>query len=198
MTRDKVISLAGLSPRQVDYWASSGLIGPSVDRRLSPGRRVRLYEFQDVLELLIAAELRRKKISVQHIRQIVDHLRSRGYDRPLTQLSFAVLNREVYFKHDDGTWEGGLEPDQIVSTGYSTWSPCGIGSPKPLAATTATSAGWSVSAGCSGTSRSLAVPACLSRLWSATSHAAGRSPRSSSRFPVLTPADVEAVRDGAA
>lgn len=114
LTREKAMRLAGLSARQVDYWASTGLVGPTIDRRLTPGRRVRLYEFQDVLELLIAAELRKKKISVQHIRQIVKHLRDRGYDRPLTQVAFAVLGGAVYFKHDDGTWEGDVRPDQIV------------------------------------------------------------------------------------
>jgi uncharacterized protein (DUF433 family) len=33
---------------------------------------------------------------------------------PLTQLAFATVGREVYFMHDDGTWEGDLTPDQIV------------------------------------------------------------------------------------
>ncbi len=103
-----------LSQRQLDYWHRTGLIGPSVDRRLTPGRRVRLYGFVDLLALMVAAELREHRISLQHIRAIVDHLRARGYDQPLTQLVFATRGRRVYFQHDDGTWESDIAPDQLV------------------------------------------------------------------------------------
>lgn len=106
--------IAGLSEHQVDYWASTGLIEPAVDTRVSPGRRVRLYGFVDLLSLLVAAELKSRKVSLQHIRAIVGHLQARGYTNPLTQLAFATVGREVYFMHDDGTWEGDLSPDQVV------------------------------------------------------------------------------------
>lgn len=114
VTRDTAARIAGLTHKQVDYWASTGLIAPSVDTRMSPGRRVRLYGFVDLLSLLVAAELKSRKVSLQHIRAIVGHLRARGYSTPLTQLSFATVGQQVYFMHDDGTWEGGLAPDQIV------------------------------------------------------------------------------------
>lgn len=103
-----------LSDRQLDYWAGTGLIGPSITTRLTPGRRVRLYGFLDLLALMVAAELKERRITLQHIRAVVRHLRSRGYDRPLTEVRFATLGREVYFQHDDGSWEGGIAPDQLV------------------------------------------------------------------------------------
>ena len=114
VTREVAARIAGLSNRQMDYWASSGLVGPSVDRQMTPGTRVRLYAYRELLEVMVAAALREKGISLQHIRTIVSHLRSRGYERPLTQLAFAVKGRSVYFQHDDGTWEGDLSPDQVV------------------------------------------------------------------------------------
>jgi len=114
VTRDAAARIAGLSSRQVDYWASTGLIEPDVDTHLTPDRRVRLYGFVDLLSLLVAAELKSRKVSLQHIRAIVSHLRSRGYPHPLTQLTFATVGREVYFMHDDGSWEGDLQPDQVV------------------------------------------------------------------------------------
>lgn len=114
VTRDAAARIAGLSIRQLDYWAGTGLVEPSVDTRMSPGRRVRLYGFVDLLALLVASELKARKISLQHIRAIVAHLRSRGYPNPLTQLRFATVGREVYFMHDDGSWEGDLQPDQVV------------------------------------------------------------------------------------
>ncbi|MDN5856443.1 MAG: DUF433 domain-containing protein, partial [Actinomycetia bacterium] len=114
VTRDVAARISGLTERQIDYWASTGLIVPTVDTRLSPGRRIRLYGFLDLLALLIATELKGRNVSLQTIRAIVTHLRSRGYARPLTQLTFATVGRSVYFMHEDGSWEGDVEPDQIV------------------------------------------------------------------------------------
>jgi uncharacterized protein (DUF433 family) len=113
-TRDTAASIAGLSRRQVDYWASTGLVRPAIEQRVTPRRTVRLYGYTDLMSLLVAATLRRAGISLQHIRVIVEYLRSRGYPEPLTQLSFAVVAGRVYFQHDDGTWEGDLRPDQVV------------------------------------------------------------------------------------
>ena len=42
VTRAVAARIAGLTERQVDYWAGTGLIEPTVDTRLSPGRRIRL------------------------------------------------------------------------------------------------------------------------------------------------------------
>ena len=53
-------------------------------------------------------------MSLQHIRRVVEHLRSRGYREPLRDLTFATVGQEIYFQHPDGTWEGDLQPDQIV------------------------------------------------------------------------------------
>lgn len=114
VTRDAAARIAGLTQRQVDYWASTGLVEPTVDTRVSPGRRVRLYGFVDLLSLLVAAELKNRKVTLQHIRAIVGHLRSRGYSSPLTQLTFVTVGRHVYFMHEDGSWEGDLRPDQVV------------------------------------------------------------------------------------
>lgn len=198
LTREKVTRLAGLSPRQIDYWASTGLIGPSVDRRVSPGRRVRLYEFQDVLELLIAAELRRKKVSVQHIRQIVAHLRDRGYDRPLTQLSFAVLGRSVYFKHDDGTWEGDLRPDQIVIHEVLDLEPLRHRIARAVQRTDADVGRIDRRRGALGGKPVIAgtrVPVTTVERYLARGRSVSEILEA---FPALTPADVEAVQNGAA
>ena len=114
VNRENAAKLAGLSLRQVDYWANSGLIAPSVDEQLSPGRRVRLYGFVDLLAVMVAAALKSRGISLQHIRAVVAHLQRRGYRQPLTEVRWATLGNQVYFQHDDGTWEGDLRPDQTV------------------------------------------------------------------------------------
>ncbi|MGI9064371.1 MAG: DUF433 domain-containing protein [Pseudonocardiaceae bacterium] len=111
---EKAVSISGLSRRQVDYWANTGLVQPSIDTELA-GRRVRLYGFRELLALTIAAELRTTHgLWPQYIRRIVQHLQSRGYEDPLTELRFAVVRKVLYFQHPDGSWEGGLRPDQLV------------------------------------------------------------------------------------
>jgi uncharacterized protein (DUF433 family) len=114
VTRDTAAKIARLSPRQVDYWAKTDLVPASIDADVSAHRHVRLYGFLDLLALAVAAELKQCGVSLQHIRQIVRHLKARGYDRPLTQLRYATVGRQVYFQSEDGTWEGGVRPDQIV------------------------------------------------------------------------------------
>jgi uncharacterized protein (DUF433 family) len=104
--------LAGVTLRQLDYWREIGLIEPAVARRISPRNEVRLYDFTGLVELRIVGALR-ARLSLQHIRQVIDRLRA-GYDRPLSELRFAVQDRNLYFQHPDGTWEGGKQPGQIV------------------------------------------------------------------------------------
>lgn len=111
--RDTAARIARLSIRRVDNWARTRLVEPTVDTHGSTGR-VRLYGFLDLLALVVAAELNARGVSIRRIQQVVGHLKSRGYDRPLSKLTFATVGNRVYFQHDDGTWEGDLRPDQLV------------------------------------------------------------------------------------
>jgi DNA-binding transcriptional MerR regulator len=107
--------LAGVSMRRLRYWEQVGLVVPSIKRRLSEHNTVRLYSYQDLLALLVVSALRTERdMSLQKIRRIVKHLRSRGYQAPLRELKFATVGREIYFQHPDGIWEGDLRPDQVV------------------------------------------------------------------------------------
>jgi DNA-binding transcriptional MerR regulator len=107
--------LAGVSLRRLRYWEQVGLVVPSIKQKLSPHNIVRLYGFQDLLALLVVSELRTERdMSLQRIRRLVTHLRSRDYEAPLRELRFATVGREIYFQHPDGTWEGDLRPDQII------------------------------------------------------------------------------------
>jgi len=68
---------AGISYRQLDYWARTGLLEPSV-RTASGSGTARLYGFRDILVLKIVKRLLDAGISLQNIRTAVTHLRSRG------------------------------------------------------------------------------------------------------------------------
>ena len=70
-------SAAGISYRQLDYWARTGLVEPSVRSATGSGTS-RLYGFRDILVLKIVKRLLDAGISLQNIRTAVTHLRSRG------------------------------------------------------------------------------------------------------------------------
>jgi uncharacterized protein (DUF433 family) len=187
-----------LSDRQLDYWARTGLVGPSVNRRLTPGRRVRLYGFLDLLALMVAAELKQRRISLQHIRAIVEHLRARGYDQPLTQVVFATHGHEVYFQHKDGEWERGLTPDQLILSEVLHLEPLHRRIRDGLRRDEADVGRVERRRGALGSKPVLAgtrLPVETVRRYLDAGRTVEQIVES---FPVLTPADVEAVRSGAA
>jgi len=68
---------AGISYRQLDYWARTGLVVPSVRGAAGSGSQ-RLYGFRDILVLKIVKRLLDTGVSLQNIRTAVEHLRSTG------------------------------------------------------------------------------------------------------------------------
>ena len=68
---------AGITYRQLDYWARTGLVEPSV-RAASGSGSLRLYSFRDILVLKVVKRLLDTGISLQQIRTAVMHLRDRG------------------------------------------------------------------------------------------------------------------------
>jgi len=68
---------AGISYRQLDYWARTGLVEPGVRGAAGSGSQ-RLYSFRDILVLKIVKRLLDTGVSLQNIRTAVEHLRSRG------------------------------------------------------------------------------------------------------------------------
>ena len=70
-------SAAGITYRQLDYWARTFLVEPSV-RTASGSGTQRLYGFRDILVLKIVKRLLDAGVSLQNIRTAVDHLRDRG------------------------------------------------------------------------------------------------------------------------
>ena len=70
-------SAAGITYRQLDYWARTGLVQPSVRPAAGSGSQ-RLYGFRDILVLKVVKRLLDTGISLQQIRAAVDHLRDQG------------------------------------------------------------------------------------------------------------------------
>lgn len=112
--RVRAAELAGVTLRRLDYWRETDVVRPTWESRVSPQRRVRLYGFTDLMSLLVTVELRKRAVSLQHIRSFTHWLRAFGYESPLTELTFATQGKHAYWQHPDGGWEGDLAPGQGV------------------------------------------------------------------------------------
>src|SRR5512138_2688938 len=67
----------GISYRQLDYWARTGLVVPSV-RDASGSGSQRLYSFRDIVVLKVVKRLLDAGVSLQNIRKAIESLRSHG------------------------------------------------------------------------------------------------------------------------
>ncbi|MGI9195906.1 MAG: MerR family transcriptional regulator [Candidatus Nanopelagicales bacterium] len=70
---------AGITYRQLDYWARTGLVEPSI-RSASGSGSQRLYAFRDILILRVVKRLIDTGVSLPNIRAAVQHLEERGGD----------------------------------------------------------------------------------------------------------------------
>jgi len=87
-------SAAGITYRQLDYWARTGLVEPSVRAAHGSGSQ-RLYSFRDILVLKVVKRLLDTGISLQQIRAAVQHLRNRG-SADLAQVTLMSDGVSVY------------------------------------------------------------------------------------------------------
>ncbi|MBI8988818.1 MerR family transcriptional regulator [Corynebacterium meridianum] len=71
--------VANITYRQLDYWARTKLVVPSIRSARGSGSQ-RLYSFKDILVLKIVKGLLDTGISLQNIRQAVEKLRDLGVD----------------------------------------------------------------------------------------------------------------------
>jgi DNA-binding transcriptional MerR regulator len=71
--------VVGISYRQLDYWARTGLVVPGV-RDASGSGTQRLYSFRDLVVLKVVKRLLDAGVSLQNIRKAIDALRLRGVD----------------------------------------------------------------------------------------------------------------------
>ncbi|CAB4638052.1 MAG: transcriptional regulator [actinobacterium acMicro-4] len=85
---------AGITYRQLDYWARTGLVEPTVQSAQGSGSQ-RLYGFRDILVLKLVKRLLDTGISLQQIRVAVDQLRASGIN-DLAQTTLMSDGASVY------------------------------------------------------------------------------------------------------
>lgn len=90
----EVADFIGISPRQLQYWDSSGFIQPSLRRR----GRYRFYSDRDLFRLRVAKVLRERGLSIQKIRTQIAHLDrllARTPETSVAELEVLVRGQEV-------------------------------------------------------------------------------------------------------
>ena len=85
----QVCSIVGITYRQLDYWARTGLLRPSISEAHGSGTQ-RLYSYRDLLELKVIKRLLDAGVSLQSARRAIQCLRE-GLGEDLAAASL-VLN----------------------------------------------------------------------------------------------------------
>ncbi|WP_062073168.1 MerR family transcriptional regulator [Demequina sediminicola] len=85
---------AGITYRQLDYWARTGLVEPTVRTATGSGTQ-RLYGFRDILVLRVVKRLLDSGVSLQQIRSAVETLRERGVE-DLSRITLMSDGASVY------------------------------------------------------------------------------------------------------
>jgi DNA-binding transcriptional MerR regulator len=95
-----VIKLVGITYRQLDYWARTGLVTPSVRAADGSGTQ-RLYGFTDVVELRIIKRLLDAGVSLRQIRDAIGYLRKESGGKPLSDVTLMSDGNRIYACHSD-------------------------------------------------------------------------------------------------
>lgn len=90
----EVVKLVGVTYRQLDYWARTGLVKPSV-RDASGSGTQRLYGFQDLVLLRSIKNLLETGVTLQKIRKAVDYLREHLGEAP-QEMTLMSDGRNIY------------------------------------------------------------------------------------------------------
>jgi len=85
---------AGITYRQLDYWARTDLVVPSI-RPASGSGTHRLYSFRDILILRIVKRLLDTGVSLTNVRAAVHHLADRGVT-DLAQITLMSDGASIY------------------------------------------------------------------------------------------------------
>jgi DNA-binding transcriptional MerR regulator len=101
----QVCSLVGITYRQLDYWARTGLIQPSVQSAQGSGTQ-RRYSFGDIVQLKVVKRLLDAGMSLKKIRSAMAILREQlASNSPLTDVTLLSDGATIFAAHS---------PDEVV------------------------------------------------------------------------------------
>lgn len=93
-----VCKIVGVTYRQLDYWARTGLVEPSMRKAGGSGTQ-RLYSFEDVVRIRLVKRLLDTGVSLQKVRLAIEELQARG--QTLADTTLVSDGRTVYAIDDD-------------------------------------------------------------------------------------------------
>jgi hypothetical protein len=115
--------VTGISRRKLSYWLDAEVVTADIDRAKGRGR-VRLFSFQNLVEIRTAMHLRvGEEISLQLLRKVVSRMREElDVEPPLAELTLGVLRGgsqrrptyRVVVRGSDGVWEHGEDGQRIL------------------------------------------------------------------------------------
>src|SRR5580693_615690 len=96
----QVCTLIGITYRQLDYWARTGLLRPSIADARGSGTQ-RRYSYHDVLELKVIKQLLDAGISLQRARRAIECMRQ-GMGGDLAAANLVLVGTDSVLAHGDG------------------------------------------------------------------------------------------------
>ncbi|HJS71348.1 MAG TPA: MerR family transcriptional regulator [Acidimicrobiia bacterium] len=97
----QVCKLVGITYRQLDYWARTNLIVPSMQQAHGSGSQ-RVYSFTDVVQLKVIKNLLDAGMSLKKIRSAVEILRNEmDSEQPLADVTLLSDGQTIYAAHSD-------------------------------------------------------------------------------------------------
>lgn len=96
----KTAEIVGISYRQLDYWARTDLIRPSLADASGSGSR-RMYSYRDLLELKVIKSLIDAGIKLQQVRQVFEYLHDH-LDEGIAAANLVIDGGNVLLVQGDG------------------------------------------------------------------------------------------------
>lgn len=93
-----VCKIVNITYRQLDYWARTELVTPSLRQAQGSGSQ-RLYTFDDIVQLRVVKRLLDTGVSLQRVRLAVEELRARG--QSLSDVTLVADGNSVYAVDDN-------------------------------------------------------------------------------------------------
>ena len=94
----QVCKIVGITYRQLDYWARTDLVRPSVMDAAGSGTQ-RLYSFRDLLELKVIKQMLDAGIALQSARRAVESLRT--FKKDLASAQIVIQGTTVVLAESD-------------------------------------------------------------------------------------------------
>jgi DNA-binding transcriptional MerR regulator len=96
----QVCKIVGITYRQLDYWARTDLLRPSLQEAKGSGTQ-RRYSYRDLLELKVINQMLRSGISLQSVRRAVEYLRE-NLGEEIASASLVLSETESVLARSDG------------------------------------------------------------------------------------------------